>query len=158
MALEPTAREANYKDSLKKYIVDSLITIESLKVTFDPRMYVPETFSATNPTVKKWIAVKFGPLYRDDMSEAILELRCCTRQDNEGFVLSQLCDKVIGYFTTTSDDGIKRITFYRSYASQAWENIGGIVVQDVRESMELMADDDTLYKIITLTLRFASKI
>lgn len=143
---------------MKKYLVDNLITTEGLLVTFDPRMFIPETFKATNPDVKKWVAVKFGALYRDDMSEAILELRCCTRQDNEGFQLSQLCDKVIGYLTTTDGDGIKRITFYRSYAAQPWEVIGGIVVQDVRDSLEFTADDNTLYKLITVTLRFASKI
>lgn len=158
MALEPTAREANYRDSIKKYMVDSLVTIEGLKITFDPRMHVPETFKSTNPNVKKWVSVKFGNLYRDDMSEGILEIRCCTRQDTEGFQLAQLCDKVIGYFTTTSDDGIKRITFYRSYPSQAWDNIGGIVVQDVMESREMEAADDTLWKLVTVILRFASKI
>lgn len=158
MALDPTAREANYKDSMKKYLVDSLVTIEGLKVTFDPRMYIPETFKASNPNVKKWVSVKFSNMYRDDMSDAMLELRACTRQDNEGFILSQLCDNIIGYLTTTEGDGIKRITFYRSYPSQAWEVIGGIVVQDVMESRELEAEDDTLYKIITVTLRFASKI
>lgn len=158
MSLDPTARYANYKDSIKKYMVDSLVTTEGLKITFDPRMYVPETFKSTNPNVKKWVAVKFGEMYRDDMSEAILEIRCCTRQDTEGFQLSQLCDNVIGYFTTTDGDGIKRITFYRSYASQAWENIGGIVVQDIRESREMEAADDTLFCIITVILRFASKI
>lgn len=158
MALDPTAREANYKDSIKKHMVDNLVTVEGVKITFDPRMATPETFKSTNPNVKKWVAVKFGELYRDDMSEAILEIRCCTRQDTEGFQLSQLADKVIGYFTTTDGDGIKRITLYRSYPSQAWENIGGIVVQDVRESREMEAADDTLYKIITVVLRFASKI
>jgi len=158
MALDPTAREANYKDSIKKYLVDSLVTTESLKISFDPRMYTPETFKSTNPNVKKWVAVKFGNLYRDDMSEAILEIRCCTRQDSEGFQLSQLTDKVIGYFSTESGDGIKRITFYRSYPSQAWDTIGGIVVQDIRESREMEAADDTLYKVITIILRFASKI
>ena len=158
MALDPTAREANYKDSIKKYMVDNLVTIEGLLVTFDPRLYIPETFKTTNPNVKKWVSVKFGNLYRDDMSEAILEIRCCTRQDTEGFILSQLSDKVIGYFTTTEGDGIKRIVFYRSYPSQAWENIGGIVVQNVMESREMEAADDTLFKLITVILRFASKI
>lgn len=158
MALDPTARDANYKDSIKKFVVDNLVGIEGLKVTFDPRMATPETFKTTNPTVKKWVSFKFADLYRDDLSEAILEARCCTRQDNEGFQLSQLCDKVIGYFTTTDGDGIKRITFYRSYPSAPWEAIGGIVVQDVRESREMEAADDTLFRIITITLRFASKI
>ena len=158
MVLDPTAREANYKDSIKKYLIDNLVTIESLDITFDPRMYDPQTFINKNRSLKKWVAIKFGSLYRDDMSQALLEIRPCTRGDNEGFQLSQLCDKIIGYFSDTTGDGIKRITFYRSYPTIPWVSIGGIVVQDIHESQELQADDETLFKVITIVLRFASKI
>ena len=157
MALDPTARETNYKDSIKKYIVDNLYTIENVPISFDPALANPRV--PNNVELKSWINVRFGDLYRDDLSRAVLEIRCCTRGDNEGFKLAQLCDKVIGYFTTIEGDGIKRITFYRSYPSPtAWVKIGGIVVQDIIESGVYRAEDETTYKILNIVLRFASKI
>lgn len=157
MALDPTAREANYRDSIKKYIVDNLWTIERIPVSFDSSLAQPRV--PNNIELKKWLNVLFGDLYRDDMSRANLEIRCCTRQDNEGFILAQLTDKVIGYFTTTEGTGLKAITFYRSYeAPTAWEVIGGIVVQDIIESGEFRAEDETKFKVLNIVLRFASKI
>lgn len=157
MALDSTAREANFKDSMKKYLVDNLWTVEQIPLSFDASLANPLT--PNNAELRKWVNVRFADLYRDDMSLARLELRCCTRGDNEGFTLAQLCDKVIGYLTTTDDDGIKRITFYKSYPSPtAWENIGGIVIQDIYEGGVLTADDGTMFKILYVTCRFASKI
>jgi hypothetical protein len=157
MALDPTAREANFKDSIKKYIIDNLWTIDNIPVSFDPALANPKV--PNNMELRKWINVRYGDFYRDDLSRAILEIRCCTRQDNEGFVLAQLCDRVVGYFTTTTGDGIKRIPFYRSYPSPTpWEKIGGIVVQDIVESGVYKASDESNYKVLNVTLRFASKI
>lgn len=157
MALDPTARESNYMDSMKKYIVDNLFTVDNIPVSFDPSLATPRV--PNNVELKKWLNVRFGDLYRDDMSRANLEIRCCTRGDNEGFILAQLCDRVIGYFTTTEGDGIKRITFYRSYPSPTpWEIIGGIVIQDIMESGVFRAEDESTYKVLYIVCRFASKI
>lgn len=157
MALDPTARESNYMDSVKKYIVDTMWTVEKVPISFDPSLSNPRI--PNNMELRTWLNVRFGDLYRDDLSRANLEVRCCARQDNEGFKLAQLCDKVLGYFTTTSGDGIKRITFYRSYPSPTpWDVIGGIVVQDVLESGVFRAEDETQYKVLNIVLRFASKI
>lgn len=157
MALDPTAREANFKDSIKKYVVDNMWTTERVPISFDPALANPKV--ANNMELTTWLNVRFGDLYRDDLSRANLEIRCCTRQDNEGFKLAQLCDKVLGYFTTTEGTGIKSITFYRSYASPTpWEIIGGIVVQDIIESGVFKAEDETNFKVLNLVLRFASKI
>lgn len=157
MALDPTARETNFKDSVKKYIVDNMWTTEKVPVSFDPALANPKV--PNNAELRTWLNVRFGDFYRDDLSRANVEIRCCTRQDNEGYKLAQLTDKVLGYFTTTEDDGIKRITFYRSYPSPTpWEVIGGIVVQDVIESGVYKAEDETNYKIINLVLRFASRV
>lgn len=157
MVLDPTARETNYMDSMKKYIVDNMWTVERVPVSFDPSMANPKV--PNNMELTTWLNVRFSDLYRDDLSRASLEIRCSTRQDNEGFKLAQLTDKVIGYFTTTSGDGIKRITFYRSYPSPtSWDVIGGIVVQDIIESGVFRAEDETKYKVLYIVLRFASKI
>jgi hypothetical protein len=156
MALDPTAREANLRDSIKKYMVDNLATIESLNLSFDSTLATP---LLSDKSVDKWVIVNFGSMHRGDMSMTTLEIFCCTRKDNEGFKLAQLVDTVMGYLTvSTGDDSTCRIPFYRSYPSQPWENIGGIVVQDIFESEQLLAEDDTKYKILTVVLRFASKV
>lgn len=156
MALDPTAREANYRDSIKKYFVDNIKTIEKISLSFDKTLNTP---LMSNKNLRRWVVVNFGAMYRDDLSAANLDVYCCTRQDNEGFRLAQLTDIVVGYLTDNTGDGIKRITFYRSYVPPTpWTVIGGIVVQDIQDSAQLLADDDTKYKLLTVTLRFASKI
>lgn len=157
MALDPTARETNFKDSVKKYIIDNMWTTEKVPVSFDPALGNPRVPNNTELTT--WLNVRFGDFYRDDLSRATVEIRCCTRQDNEGFKLAQLTDKVMGYFTTTEGTGLKSFTFWRSYeAPTPWENIGGIVVQDIIESGVFKAEDESNFKVLYLTLRFASKI
>ena len=156
MALDPTAREANYRDSIKKYLVDNIKVIEKINLSFDRTINAPVL---TSKNLRRWVVVNFGHMYRDDLSAASLDVYCCTRQDNEGFSLAQLTDVVVGYLTDITGDGIKRITFYRSYPPPTvWTIIGGIVVQDIHESAQLLAEDDTKYKLLTVVLRFASKI
>lgn len=156
MVLDPTAREANYRDSMKKYLVDSLVTAAGLNLSFDASLVTP---ILRNKSTDKWVVVNFGDMHRDDMSTATMEIFCCTREDNEGFKLAQLTDTVMGYLSSTVDgDSTKRIVFYRSYPNQAWVEIGGIIVLEVFESAQLLADDSTKYKILSIVLKFASII
>lgn len=154
MALDPTAREANVRDSVKKYIIDNLGSY--CPITFD-RGLVPPTLQGR--TVDKWIAVQFGYFSRGYMSEHPIDIYCCTRKDNEGFKNAQLSDTVVGYLTDSSQtDGMARITFYQSHPTNPWTVIGGIVVQDLFESRMMTTEDETKYKYITARLRFASKL
>ena len=156
MALDPTAREANFRDSIKKYFVENIKRTEGIALSFDTTLKAPKL---SNKNLTRWVVLGFRDLHREHLSTAIMDIYCCTRQDNEGFRLAQLTDVVVGYLTDATGDGIKRITFYRSYEPPtAWVNIGGIVVQDIIESGQLLSDDNTKYKILTVTLRFASKI
>ena len=158
MALDPTARLANVKDSLKKYFVDSLYTGEEIPLTFDKGLATPPTLQGT--AVDRWVSINFGLLDMEALSTLLLNIFCCTRGDAEGFRLAQLRDTVMGYLTDTDQsDSMKRIPFYRSRASGAWTLLaGGFMVQDVTESGELEAPDETKYRILTAKFRFASKI
>jgi len=136
--------------------VDSLVTVEGLNLSFDTSLATPYL---SNKTIDRWVIVNFGDLHRDDLSTGTIDIVCCTRKDNEGFRLAQLSDTVMGYLTvSTGGDSTKRITFYRSYSDQDWTVIGGIVVQGIYESPQMLAEDGTKYKIISVVLRFASKI
>lgn len=93
------------------------------------------------------------------MSTGEFEMWLATRKDPEGYRLAQLRDTVMGYLTTEDEtDGMRRIPFYRSYASQAWTSLGSMLVQNVAESAEMEAEDGTKYLILTVTLRFGSKV
>ena len=156
MALDPTAREANVRDSLKKYFVDSLHP--TYPVMFDKGLRTPDLLGTPGPT-DKWVSINFGTMDRGTLSEHMLTIYCCTRRDGEGFKLAQLSDTVMGFLSDSGEtDGMRKIPFYRSYPSKAWELIGGIVVQEVVESQQFEADDETKYKILNARLRWGSKI
>jgi hypothetical protein len=156
MALDPTAREANFRDSIKKYFIDNLYKTERIQLLFDKGLTVPKVQGVTD--VDKWVTINFGPMERD-FALATVDIICCTRKDSEGFKLAQLSDTVSGYLhDSTQTDGMRKITLYRSYANQAWENIGGMLVQDVQESAQMEADDQTKFKILTCRIMWAVKI
>lgn len=153
MALDSTAREANFRDSIKKYFVDNL----SVPLTFDKALSSPDI---QGKTVHKWVTVLFDTIQLGTMSEISLRLFCCTRQDNEGFKLAQLRDTVMGYLVNDGSvgDGQVRIPFYRSHAVDAWTLLGSLLVIDIFESAQLEAPDETKYKILTVRLKTASKM
>ena len=156
MALDPSAREANVRDSLKKFFVDSLSTGEGYALTFDKGLAKP---ALTGVDIDRWVSINFGPMELSELSEHSLRVFCCTRKDNEGFKLAQVRDTVMGYLTdTTQTDGMKRIALYRSFQNQPWVAIaGGIVVQEVVESEQYEADDETKYKVLNVRLRWSAK-
>lgn len=157
MALDATAKEANVRDSIKKYFVDSIHTAENVAIGFDRGMAAPQVRGQPR-SITRWVIVNFGPLELGVLSEHLLMIYCCTVQDNEGFRLAHLRDLVMKYLIDTDQsDGMARITLYRSYENQAWENIGGMVIQDIIESPQYIADDETKYKVLTVTLRWAAK-
>lgn len=156
MALDSTAREANVRDSIKKYFKDSFQTSEGVKVTFEKTLSPPVTGGVE---ADRWIMVNVGEMVRESGASIAVELYCCTRKDTEGFKLAQLVDTVLGYLTNSAmTDGMARVTLYRSYRDEAWENIGGMLVYDIKESPELESSDLTKYKIINCKFGWGAKI
>ncbi len=159
MALHATAREANVRDSVKKFFVDNLKTIEGITVSFDKGLHSPST-QGQPINVDRWVNVDFGAMILGSLSRMFIEVICCTRNDSEGFKLAQLKDKVIGYLidSTTYANVGTRIPLYRSYQSQAWVQVGTMVVSNVSESASLATVDETKFKTITMTLSWGTKI
>jgi len=155
MALDATAREANLKDSLKKYFVDSISTAEGLDLSFDKSMSRPK-IQGQPVEVEKWVVVNFGAMEMGTLSSHQIQVICCSRKDNEGFKLAQLRDRVMGYLTdSTQTDGLRRIDLYQS---QTWTKIGGILVTDIIESQQFESEDETKYKLLSCSLRWAAKV
>jgi len=159
MSLDPTAREANIRDSIKKFFIDGLQRTDGVPVTFDRGLSSP-VIQGDAESVDKWVAVQFDAMDVDYMGFQIITVYCCTRFDAEGFRLAQLRDRVMGYLTdSTQTDGMKRIPFYRSYEyPTAWELLGSLLVRIQGESAQFEAEDDTKYKIITAMLRWSAKV
>ena len=156
MALHATARETNFRDSVRKYLYDNLKTVEGLSLFFRQNFV---TVNLREVQTEKWVVGTFGSIRLGVMSEGLLELRPCTRNDASLFKLAQLTDKIVGYLTPGSGDGITRIPFYQSAEDpDDWVLIGGIVVQDVYVSGDMKAEDDTNFRVIHVQLRFASKL
>lgn len=157
MSLDATSREANLRDSVKKFLIDNLYTIEGVHLSFDKVLSTP---NVQGIEVDRWVGIKFGVIDMDALSSLMLILFLCTRKDPEYFRLAQLRDTVVGYFTDkTQTDSMARIPLYRSYSSQAWELLGGgIVVQRVIEGQQYELEDLTKVKQLTCILRWGSKI
>ena len=156
MTLDISAREANVRDSVKRYFIENLYTTENIELLFDERLSTP---NVRDKDVNRWVSVNFGSLLRSAVSIIQVELFCCTRKDAEGFRLAQLTDTVIGYLSDeATTDGFKRIPFYRSKATGAWDLIGSLLVTGLVESRQMDTEGGVKFKILTLTLKFMSKI
>ena len=159
MVLDPTAREANIRDSLKRYFVEKLQTAEGIPITFDRGLTAP-TIQGT--AAEYWVSIMIGPLQRDTLSSLFIDLFCCSRQDNEGFALARLCDTVMGYLNaddTANEVPPKRIPFYQSYPDKDWDLIGALLVVEIKETtVSPPLADDTKARQLSTTIRFASKV
>jgi len=156
MALDSSAREANIRDSIKRYFVQNLYDTEGLEVMFDKSLSTP---NLVDKVVDRWVVVNFGSMQLGSLSELYLNIFVCSRKDAEGFKLVQTKDKVMGYLSdTTKTDCMARIPFYRSSATEAWTLIGAFVVQEVVEGPQFEAEDMTKYKQLTVRLFWSAKV
>lgn len=156
MSLDPTARLANVKDSVKKFVKDTIKKNSGIDVTFDKGLRSP---FLPNRSIDRWVSIQFGQLKPYNVSELELFFFCCTRQDSEGFKLAQLRDTVLGYLTdTTQTDGLKRIPFYRSHISDPWTLIGSLVVTGVIELEDIVTEDETKVRQINVVVKWGAII
>jgi len=158
MVLDPSARESNIRDSIKKYFVDNVQRGLGVQIMFDRTLGTPKT-TGQRP-VKQWVSIVFGYIDLDTLSEINLDIIVATREDPEGYQLAHLRDKVMAYLIdTTQTDGMARIPFYRSQEGQPWTLLGAMVVQTVGpESMQMIEEDETKFKIIPARLRWGTKV
>jgi len=158
MGLEPTARESNLRDSIKKYFVDRIHKTHGIALRmFDKNLGTPAT---QTKAVDQWVSISMGSKTRDIVSSLVLEIYCSTRKDAEGFKLSQLTDTVYQYLVDlTQTDRLARIPFYQSKPKgQAWVLLGSLLVTDIIESDDIEGEDKTKFKILTVSLRWPANV
>jgi len=159
MPLNPLEREANYKDSLKKFFVDNLYRTENIAVTFDKLINFPEVFQESfkvlDDRIDRWVSIISGQIYeKTPIISAYPEFYVCSRRDMEGYKLAQVRDTLMGLIKETM-----AIPFYRSYpAPIQWELLTQMQVYHLGESQQLTAKDETKFKRISLSLKWAATI
>ena len=153
MSLDATAREANIWDSIKKSFVDNMT---AHPITFDKSLSAPEI---SGRTIDKWYSIIMGSAEIGDMSDVVLDIFICSRQDNEWHKNAQMKDTMFELLTDPDQtDSTKRIPFYQSHPTNPWTLIGGILITEIIESPRMEAADETKYKILHCRLRTASKV
>jgi hypothetical protein len=96
-------------------------------------------------------------LDRDTVSEYRFDIYCVTRKDYEGDLLTELVDKVTGYFLydETKNDTLIRVPFYNATTGN---QIGNMVITDLKESDPADAPDQSKFTILSIIAKMASKI
>ena len=159
MSLSPLAREANYKDSIKKYFVDNIYRAENIPVTFDKMINFPEifqeSFRISDERVDRWISVVSGSIIENSpMITAYPAIYVCSRRDMEGYKLAQLRDTIRGLLETSMV-----IPFYRSYpAPVEWDLLTYMQVFHLGESEQLTTREETKFKRISISLKWTATI
>lgn len=152
MALDSTSKEQNVKDSVKKYLVDNIYTGEGIELTFDEELTTP---LIQERAIGSWVSVLFGNLELGALAKTEVYLYLCTKMDPEGYNLSVLRDKVVGYLVdNTMTDSFARITLYQS---DTWTEVGKMVVQVGEETRLPDAQDGTKVTLVPITLFWGAK-
>ena len=153
--ISPVSREADFKNSIKKYFLDSLETLEFLDVFFEELGETPSDNDGVKLT--KWVVITFGRSELGHVSEAQISLDLYTREDSEGDDLSLLMDVVMGYIVDEeSTNGLATIPYYDT-SSVPWTIVGGMIpflqpALGVQESM-----DSTKYRSVNLVCKWGGK-
>jgi hypothetical protein len=155
MALDPTARESNVRDSLKKYFFDTIETVKGYPVTYDISLTAPRI---AGRDCDRWVTIDFGDIEMDSLSSHMIRLFVCSRKDPEARTLLQMRDNIMGYLTdNTQTDGSGRITLYKTNENP-WTEIGSMVVVLDPESQVILGADNTKYKIINIQVKWGAAI
>jgi len=155
MALSPEVRTSDFRDSIKKYFIDSLETTKSIKTFFNWIDDVP--VNASGVKLNSWIIIDFGDLTLGTMASCSVGLNLFTRKDYEGDTMATLCDTVLDYIVDESAaNGLHTIPYYNT-SDSPWVLVGGIVPLIDRIFEDTPAKDSTKIKTIHLLCKWGSK-
>lgn len=152
MALDPTLSESCFKNSIKKFFVDTIQTGEDISIDFDVQYVIPED---TGVDLKQWVSVKFGNIIGGTVSRSHIIVYLFTRGDSEGVDLSLMRDTILDKLIDLNmTDGKARIPFY----DLSWSVIGAMLPTVQSESDDVgILKDTTKYKWVRVDLAWGSK-
>jgi len=132
--------------SIRKFIIDNLVTVEGLKVFFD--------FSYSTPDEDKWVVVVTDEIDIDFLASTHIVLYLFTKNDISGDKLASLRDTVYDYFLDLDiTDGKARMPLY----DEDWDVAEHIVMSIVRESGKERGETGTFYRWIQVRLNWGAK-
>lgn len=152
MTVDASAKRANIRMSVKKYLDDTLVTAAAIPLFFDKGFAFSDTDEMT-----EWISVIFRKMSRTGLSDFYVDVVCATRGDAEGDRLSELSDIAFNVLTdSTMPDGKRRIDLY-DVEQTPWVTFGTLLIADVMDSDEMPAADNTKYLMLTCRMRWVAK-
>lgn len=155
MSLSPVTRKSDFRNSIKKYFLDSLEVTESLSLFFDSLVETPTDASGVKLT--KWVTISFGRSSLGSVSEAQISLEAFTRNDSEGDDLASLLDTIMGYIVDEdSTNGLVSIPYYDTSAVP-WTIVGGMIpyVQPSLSAMDGL--DNTRFEAVNILCKWGGK-
>lgn len=152
MAISSVTKEVDFKNSIKKYFLDSLETIEGIPLYFEALFEVP--LDSHGVKLKQWVVISLGYRELGTVSEQQISIEVFTTSDSEGDDLSALVDIIMNYLIDESAiNGLKMIPYYDS----SWTIVGGIIpfIQTTLGRME--SEDGVQFKAINLLCKWGGK-
>ncbi len=147
MALHPTRKISNFKNSLKKWIIDH----KTFEVFFDISTDIPK--DATDVELLRWVNVILGDQPgTGDLIEQFVRVYLYTHKDYERDALGLLHDEVMDVFTDV-DGSLISFPLYDTVALP-WIQIGGVAVYESFTSDESEIFSGVKYKFINLMCRW----
>lgn len=149
--MHPLAREANFTDSLKKYLVDACKTVD-IPITFDRSTKAPDL---SGVDVNKWVAVSFGDIdYQNSFVTVDTLINVCTRQDTDWYENVRISDFIRSLFVDCwQTDGKKRIPLFDS--QHGWKEIGAAIQIRVVARPNIELEDQTKVRPLLIRLWLA---
>lgn len=152
MALDVTLSEECFKNSIKKFFVDSLYTTQGIYIEFDTEYKIPKKEGVE---VDQWIVFHFDGLhYKGSVAEGRVAAYLFSRRDEEGSDLGVLRDKLLDLLIDEdATDGRARVGLFDT----SWVKQTSMVVDIGDESKQETAKDQTKYRYANLYFKYGCK-
>jgi hypothetical protein len=154
--LDPTSSDACFSYSIKRYFIDHVQHSLGVPVAFDANIVEPYL---NDKAIVRWITVLKGDkrVKKFSLSDSMVSIYCCTRQDPEGYELSKLQDEIVALLNGEHDTIVTPKNTIPIYDVNHVK-VGGLSLgDDLIEGKKGVTPDGTNYKTITIHLRYASK-
>lgn len=163
MGLDPTTKEMNFKDSVRKFLYEQIALPPSLiPLSFDSGEAVPDGAAPSEEST--WVVVNFGGVILGPLMEGQITITIAGSMNLDADNVTLTRDIVVGSFYGSNwIDGMVKIPFYNELnlpdgnPNPDTEIITYMNPEIVFESPLQKAVDGTKYKTITVSFIWGSK-
>ena len=153
--MEPTKSVLNFERSVKRHFIEKIQFAHGVKVVFGDSSAVPED-------EEQWVTVSFGRGKIGGLSNMILNVFPCVREDSSGSKLSELTDLVFECMTDHSSEKSNSILGIPLYDTRVdpWEQVSTIMFNPISSAdcgEILTASDRSKFRMMVVTTNFFTK-